>query len=680
MAISALPPAPARTDPPPTFVTKADTFVAALSPFGTEANALAVDVNAKQVLATNAASAAASSANEAAASVTSAASAANVVKWVSGTTYNEGVTVWSPINFLTYRRKTTGGGVTDPSVDTTNWAYVNPTNVGMGGALLTSDVTLTALSAAAMSVTPTVAGYYAMLPSATTLSKAVSLYSAYITGEFDYGFKNNSGTKLGWLRPRTASVIGLADSSTSAGVWVANLEKTGVTAEYLNSTVANCTGGLRRLRVDADRDYFIFHGTDAYGIVYNKTTKVWGSPQLIRATIDTDAVSCILSATDQILIVTASNTALEAVTVTLSGTGQTLNSGTKATATLAFGWGLGGSSGSQLGYMATVGSTFVYAYVTGSQNACVRAITVSGTTPTLGSEAQVATAGGRTPLMFISGSILRTVVYDGTNIVSKPYTVSGVTLTPGTQAATGATSNVIRAFLAGNGNIIIQYRNTNKYAMASRLSGTTETLGDVQTYDATSTLVSSEVVPISSTKTLFFGAGTGGTYGWYATIVTNAAASASITAGSDLTGYHNGGSTPLVAFLGTSGNNVTMIVATDTQLQTITLDCSGTTPTLVSTRTLVKTTATAGIGSSDPYNVRNGRQLIAGESCVFLGVGALDEARFYKKIPVLGRATPRAFSQGTVFIAGDTSSECYAGGYLNGSGFGFAISKVECAE
>lgn len=67
------------------------------------------------------ASAAALSASYALASENAAAASANVTLWVSGTTYPQGQNVYSPVNFQTYRRKVAGGGVTDPSADSTNW-------------------------------------------------------------------------------------------------------------------------------------------------------------------------------------------------------------------------------------------------------------------------------------------------------------------------------------------------------------------------------------------------------------------------------------------------------------------------------------------------------------------------------------------------------------------------------
>lgn len=57
MAISALPTPPTRSDPA-TFAARGDAFLSALPAFGTEANALQADVNAKQLAAAASATAA----------------------------------------------------------------------------------------------------------------------------------------------------------------------------------------------------------------------------------------------------------------------------------------------------------------------------------------------------------------------------------------------------------------------------------------------------------------------------------------------------------------------------------------------------------------------------------------------------------------------------------------------
>jgi hypothetical protein len=102
MAITALPTPPATTDLA-NFDARADAFVAALPTFVTEANQLAVDVDAAKDVAVN---------------------AAGAVVWVSGS-FSEGDVVWSPTDYQTYRKVGGSGGTTDPALDFTNWAKIS---------------------------------------------------------------------------------------------------------------------------------------------------------------------------------------------------------------------------------------------------------------------------------------------------------------------------------------------------------------------------------------------------------------------------------------------------------------------------------------------------------------------------------------------------------------------------
>ena len=131
MPISSLPTPPTRSDPV-NFNSRADAFMTALPTFANEANALQADVNAKQA-------AAATSAANALASENAANASSNASVWVSGTTYAVGNVRYSPITYLSYRRKTAGAGTTDPSADSTNWQLIN----GTGNVDLDSTQTLT---------------------------------------------------------------------------------------------------------------------------------------------------------------------------------------------------------------------------------------------------------------------------------------------------------------------------------------------------------------------------------------------------------------------------------------------------------------------------------------------------------------------------------------------------------
>ncbi len=124
--ITLLPTAPARTDTPATFNTRADAFLGALySPFAGEMNTSIGEFNTDFVTVGTNATAAAASAVAAAASATAAADAAGAAAWVSGTSYTAGDVVYSPIDFQTYRCILATSGTTDPSADATHWVQIS---------------------------------------------------------------------------------------------------------------------------------------------------------------------------------------------------------------------------------------------------------------------------------------------------------------------------------------------------------------------------------------------------------------------------------------------------------------------------------------------------------------------------------------------------------------------------
>jgi hypothetical protein len=170
MAITPLPlPTPSRNQTEPVFVAAANAFLAALPAFGTEANALAANVNADQVAATDAANAAAASQTAAAASENAANSVAGAGEWVSGA-YAKGATVWSPINFQTYRAKLAHTGAVDPAESPTNWAFVGV----FPGTVIFKSSAYTAAAGEQIGLDVSGGGFTITLPSPAILGDAIA--------------------------------------------------------------------------------------------------------------------------------------------------------------------------------------------------------------------------------------------------------------------------------------------------------------------------------------------------------------------------------------------------------------------------------------------------------------------------------------------------------------------------
>jgi hypothetical protein len=232
MPMTPLPTPPSRNDPT-NFAARGDAFLGALPTFQVEANALEVAVDADAVAAAASAASAASSVTAAQAAAAGAAAAANVTKWVSGTTYTEGAVVWSPINFLSYRRRTTGGGTTDPSADSANYAQAAGTgDVTLAGAQTitgtktfagTSSTQALILNDAAEVATVSATAATGTIPYDIT-TQSVLFYTSNASANWTVNFRASSGTSLNTLM------------STGQSMTVAFLVTQGSTA-YYNSAV-----------------------------------------------------------------------------------------------------------------------------------------------------------------------------------------------------------------------------------------------------------------------------------------------------------------------------------------------------------------------------------------------------------------------------------------------------------
>ncbi len=485
---------------------------------------------------------------------------------------------------------------------------VAPVIPGTGGTTLTGSVTLTAASPASMVVTPATPGLYATLPNATTLTKGMSQFAIYNAGEYDYGVKDFTGAVLGWVRPQVGGVLGLADGAAAAGIWnLTNIEKLGLTALFNNPTVtvAEITP-LRPITIDATRELFLFGSYSAiYGVVFDSASNSWGSAVLIRA-VGVTLCNAIVSGVNQVLVTSCDGggTSFQACTLTITGTAIAVNS--TASAALA-------DICNVFGNLVAVGTSFVQGYSRNTSTIGIRALSITGTTVTIGNEYVQTAAGGLAPLLLVTGSNLRVVSVSNSTLYCRPYTVAGVVLTTGTEASIAVSfvdSNTVRAFVNGNGNVVVETIAVNSHKVhIFKLTGTVEAISTVTlgsyvplTIDKTGYTI------ISASKTLFVGA-VGGTI--YSSIVTDTAGTASVGTTLAITGVTN--DTPVLCSTSVVGNLARVTSYVQTLVTSCILNCSGVTPT-INRVNKAKTTVFAyysGVptASQDKYGVLNGKSI-----------------------------------------------------------------------
>jgi len=353
---------------------------------------------------------------------------------------------------------------------------------GTGGATASGNVTLTSASSGAQAITTTNYGQTVTLPNATTMSKGAMLFNIKNAGGYVLKILNFSGSILGFVYPNEAAMVGLADNSTSDGVWtLVNTDIVAMTASNYFASITNLSV-VQSLVIDSSRLLFIFgqSSTNLYGLVFNKSSNTWGTPTLIRTSAGANRP--LLIGTDKVLICSCStsSTAFEAVVLSLSGT--TISVGTPATATF-------GTNLARFFNFIAVGSTYAVAYSLGG-NSQIIAMTVSGTTVTLGSPVTFSigsTIANACYLYAVSASVLLCVFVDSisSTISGNPYSVSSSTLTLGTPASascSAATTMRTSTISSGARYLAITYTSTPTIdASIFTFTGTTATISQVNT-------------------------------------------------------------------------------------------------------------------------------------------------------------------------------------------------------
>ncbi len=226
------------------------------------------------------------------------------------------------------------------------------------------------------------------------------------------------------------------------------------------------------ITVDSTRQLIILAGANAiHAVCYDNADGTYGSSALVRTLSANAMPQGILVATDKVLIASCPSGAATFEAVVLSLSGKTITVGTAATATLPE-----NRTGNTLPPVAA-GSTYIFGLSCAS-NMKVIGITVSGTTPTIGTSI-TALAGVSVPILFaISSSKIAVIAAVGGNVYGIPISVSGTTLTAGTSAS-AAGYTIMTACALSTGRWAVIYNNTHTRGAIISISGTVASITTV---------------------------------------------------------------------------------------------------------------------------------------------------------------------------------------------------------
>lgn len=446
--ISTLPTAPARTDAPATFISRADAFLAALvtmqSELNTSIGAMNTDIGgiAANVTAAQAAQTAAELAETNAEAAQAAAEAAsNATLWVSGTSYSAGDVVYSPVDYKSYRANTATSGTTDPSAsaDWTKLTYALPSQTGNAGFYLTTDGTNESWAAVAT-------GGVELTASGSITAGNGVLLNADGTGSAVTGAPATLGTdnNIGTTAYEETCVVYCAASDKSLAVY------------------RNSSGGLFAVVISVDGSYNITFGTPTYisdgsypALTYMSDSgnvliswqfgsSIYGAVASISGTSVTIGSSS--SYAPPFLVTTRSHPGYNPSTQqavypcldynngNVTGTifsisGTTVTIGTAQTIT-----SFGSNSDTEIAYNST-DDNWAVRYSSGSNYTSVAAFTISGSTITGGTgftAISIATTSNVNDRRLVYNSSENHYVVSGTsgsNTYIRPFSVSGTTIT-----------------------------------------------------------------------------------------------------------------------------------------------------------------------------------------------------------------------------------------------------------
>lgn len=369
--------------------------------------------------------------------------------------------------------------------------------------LVTDNITLAA-SHQYVPVQMAALGRSITLPGATTLPLGgPQIIIDNSEGRHPVGIRSSGGVLVGALAAGGSAVLSLRDNSTAAGEWVVTgngIEPGFITLDTaLSSTYLGDVLGPFVALDDNTSIHFAALSAGFAAFVVDNAGKAVSTP----VTIDTNTAwvpkaAFKISATQAILFYgsTGSVTTQKAVVLTISGTSPTLSLsvGTPVsfvTATGSPAWGGEDSIGAPK--IAQLTATLYIASLTEGTNTAVIAASVSGSTITLGAQANIVTAGTvatSTATYSLSSSTALVFYLTGAG----PYTVnsvvvsvSGVTCTIGAPVASGSKNNAlppVTAILSSTKALLALGNNSGVFVKIVSISGASITLGTEDSVEA----------------------------------------------------------------------------------------------------------------------------------------------------------------------------------------------------
>jgi hypothetical protein len=336
---------------------------------------------------------------------------------------------------------------------TPSWAYAGIATIN---ATVTTDATLTG-TYVYVPVQMAALGKSVTLPSALTLSTGGPQYIIDNTkGTYPAGIRDNTGTLIMAVAAGGEAFVTLKDNTSQAGVWSVtgtNLEPGLITIDSTFSSTYASTVLAPFVALDSNTSiHFAALSSGFAAFVVDNTGKVLTTPVTVDATSGSAPRTCFkVSSTTAILFYGASGASAKAVILSLSGTSPalSLSVGTPANATDVEAWNsFENFTGAPI--VSQLSSTlYLSSYVTAGVAKAV-AISVSGTTVTIGTPATILGSGGLSGTHTTYALTATTALVLYKSGASAPYannavvvSVSGTTCNVGTPAAlTGVGSSL----------------------------------------------------------------------------------------------------------------------------------------------------------------------------------------------------------------------------------------------